>query len=60
MVEDLRMYGAAFASVGSYNLCRVLFLLYFSKISKIKIRNLLIPSRSDIEIIKNSLKGYQR
>lgn len=54
------MYGAAFASVASYNLCGILFLLYFSKISKIKVRDLLIPSRADIEIIKNSLKERQK
>lgn len=51
------MYGAAWASVGSYNLCGILFLFYFSKVKNIPISDLLILTKSDIVTIAQSIKN---
>ena len=56
LIPRYGMYGAAYASVGSYNLCGVLFLLYFSKSYGMSISELIIPNRSDIKMLKSLFK----
>ena len=48
------MYGAAWASVGSYNLCGVLFLIYYARLKKIKIRTILLVNKEDVRMLKPS------
>ena len=60
LIPDYGMYGAAYASVGSYNLCGIMFLIYFSKSKKIPIKKLLLINKGDIENMKafiNRVKG---
>lgn len=44
--------GAAVASAISYNLCGVGFLAWFLSMNKIQLRNMLIPQRADIHMLK--------
>lgn len=48
------MYGAAWASVGSYNLCGILFLFYYARLKKIKIRTILLVNKEDVRMLKPS------
>lgn len=41
LIPVLNIYGAAIASVISYNVCGLTFLIYFSKVKNIKIRELI-------------------
>lgn len=57
LIPNYGMYGAAYASVGSYNLCGILFLIYFSRTKNIPIKKLLLIDREDIENIRAFIKN---
>lgn len=49
------MYGAGFASVCSYCICGLGLAIYFSRLYKISIRELIIPGKEFYKIIKNRI-----
>lgn len=49
------IYGAGLASVVSYGICSVLFIVDFCKYTKVPFKNMLLVNASDIKIIKNSI-----
>ena len=58
LIPSYGMYGAAYASVGSYNLCGILFLIYFSKTNHIHIRDLILINKSDIQNMKAAMMRF--
>ena len=48
VIPPYGMYGAAWASVGSYTVCGVLFLVYYLRVKKQRIRDVLLPDKQDI------------
>lgn len=44
--------GAAYASVFGYFVCAIIFLLYFSSKTKISLRNILLITRDDVDMLK--------
>lgn len=56
LVPVFGINGAAIGSTVGYLVCAVVFLVYFSKLSKIKIRKLVFIQKEDISKIKTILK----
>jgi len=52
------MLGAAIASVFSYSICGLLFLIYYSKTKNISINKIIILTFKDITYLKNLIKQY--
>ncbi|WP_085990890.1 polysaccharide biosynthesis C-terminal domain-containing protein [Oceanobacillus senegalensis] len=55
-IPTLGMYGAAISSVASYSICGISFLAYYMWDKKIKIKELISITVSDIKLIGNALK----
>lgn len=53
LIPKFGMYGAAYASVGSYNICGILFLWYYAKSSGQKMRDFVLITKTDIEAVKS-------
>lgn len=49
LVPRLGMYGAAFASAASYNICGLSFLIYYSKVKKVTIKDLIFITKKDVK-----------
>lgn len=57
MIPKLNIVGAALASLISYVICAIAFIIYFNKITNIPVRNMVFPTKDDIkQIIKISKK----
>lgn len=57
MIPKYGMYGSAFASVASYTICGVSFLIYFSKIKSVSIRDLILLNRYEYKTLINVMKN---
>lgn len=56
LIPKMGIYGAGFASVISYSICSLLFIVYFIRMTKIPLSQMLILSASDFKKIKAKLK----
>ncbi|MBE7022996.1 MAG: hypothetical protein E7412_00850 [Ruminococcaceae bacterium] len=60
LIPRLNIAGAAIATVISYIYCAVVFLMYFSRRSGIKIRNMVFMTRQDILTLKNLFSNKKK
>lgn len=60
LIPKMGIYGAGFASVISYSICSLLFIVYFIRMTKIPLSQMLILSASDFKKIKAKLKRSSR
>lgn len=56
LIPVLGIYGAAWTSVISYNVCGIGFLIYFQRVSKLPFLKIIIPQKEDFTAIKAYLK----
>ncbi|MDD5946281.1 MAG: polysaccharide biosynthesis C-terminal domain-containing protein [Oscillospiraceae bacterium] len=56
LIPKMGIYGAGFASVISYSICSLLFIVYFIRMTKIPLSQMLILSALDFKKIKAKLK----
>ena len=56
-IPKMGMYGAAWASVISYNLCGLFFAIFFIKRTNISVRDILIINRNDIHELRKLKKA---
>lgn len=55
LIPKYGIIGASIATVVSYTYCAIVFLTYFSRVSEIKMRDLIFINRSDLELIRMML-----
>ena len=60
MIPKIGMMGAAWASIVSYTICAVVLLLYFRKEFSFRLRELFIPSKRTVTMIKTKLSRRNR
>ena len=60
LIPMLGIYGAGFASVISYSVCSLLFIVYFCKATGIPFRRMLLINKNDAEKIKKQLKRTKK
>lgn len=56
LIPQFNMYGAAIASVISYSICSMIFLIKFSKDYNVNIKNFIFLNKNDYQIINKFLK----
>ena len=54
LIPRMGINGAALSVTISYTICAILFVLDFSRFSRISLRHLFLPTRSDFQFIKKS------
>ncbi len=60
LIPKMGIYGAGFASVISYSICSLMFVVYFIRMTKIPLSHMLILSASDFKKLKTKLKKSPR
>ncbi|MGN0647179.1 MAG: polysaccharide biosynthesis C-terminal domain-containing protein [Oscillospiraceae bacterium] len=60
LIPKMGIYGAGFASVISYSICSLMFIVYFIRMTKIPLSHMLILSASDFKKLKTKLKKSPR
>lgn len=60
LIPKMGIYGAGFASVISYSICSLMFIVYFIRMTKIPLSQMLILSASDFKKLKTKLKKSPR
>ena len=60
LIPRYNIYGAAIASVLGYLTCAILFLLYFSRKTKIPIKNIIWVNYNDFSLLITKLNFYRR
>lgn len=50
-IPRIGIYGAAVSSILSYSICGIFFIIIYSKVSKTKIRHLIIMRKDDIKVL---------
>ncbi len=56
LIPKFNIYGAAWASTVAYLICAMLFLGYFSKTEKVKLKDCLIISKRDVRSLRETFK----
>lgn len=60
LIPKYQSLGAAIASLISYTLCAIIFVIYFSKQTKIAIKDIVFINKNDISKIKNLIFSKQK
>ncbi|NLD83632.1 MAG: hypothetical protein GX637_05640, partial [Clostridiales bacterium] len=55
LIPSMGIYGAGIASVISYAVCSILFIVYFCRETKISFGFLLLINRADFQLLKKKL-----
>ena len=53
LIPKYGIIGAAIASIIGYFICAIVFVVYFSKVSSIPIREIVFLTKDDLTLIKN-------
>lgn len=56
LIPKMGIYGAGFASVISYSICSLMFIVYFIRMTKTPLSQMLVLSASDFKKLKTKLK----